>query len=361
MKSLLFSLLFTVSNYTTYNIKIPEDNLMKNTGEFLMMPEKQIATFNLNVKKKEIKIQQNQKETTISLKQIIDYENYYSAPKGRVIIGDKTKVIHISKNVFNNDNAVEVLIQAAFLGSKKEKYDPFVIDFLLNQNGEVQLLGSTYQGTGQGSNPVFAIIDGKAYYGIYDDRYLEGFLYSHQKLNEIPYITDSEFTNGAIVFKKNSWTYCNEQNIPIEEAIRDKQNFIDKLIGNKEDSLVIDHTIQYYDMDYKPTNTSKLKIKVVATYYDPYYNLNGIRNLMQDLSKSHSIKIIPVLMNYVSDDRSLDLPGDDYGNTTVSALAENELSNILIEKPEFLINYNKRYLDLNLLKKWWINNKHLYN
>ena len=55
MKSLLFSLLFTVSNYTTYNIKIPEDNLMKNTGEFLMMPEKQVATFNLNVKKKKSK------------------------------------------------------------------------------------------------------------------------------------------------------------------------------------------------------------------------------------------------------------------------------------------------------------------
>lgn len=339
---------------------MPENTIQKNYGAFIMMPEYEEASFNLDFTKNEIEIQQGSKKTMIPLQQIVDYEYYYSAPKGRVLEKNKTKVIHISKNVFNDNDAIEVLIQASFLGSEKEKYAPFVIDFLLNENGEVQLFGSTYQGTGQGSNPVFAIIDGKAYYGIYDNRYLGDFLYPHQRLNAIPHITNSNFTNGVIVYKHNSWEYAKQQNIPIEETIKSKQDFINNLIGNKDNSLIINHSIQYYDIDYNPTNIEKVKVKMVATYNDSYYNLNGIRNLMRDLGKCNSIKIVPILMDYLNDDRSLDLPADDYGNTTVSRLAEASLFNILTNNPKLLINYDKTYITNEFLTTWWANNKHLY-
>lgn len=326
-----------------------------------MMPEYEVASFNLDFEKNEIGIQQGSKKTTISLQQIINYEDYYAAPKGRILEESKIKVIHISKNVFNDNDGIEVLIQAAFIGSEIEGYKPFVIDFLLNKKGEVQLLGSTYAKTGQGSDPVFAVIDGKAYYGIYDNRYLGNFLSPHQKLNAIPHIKNSEFTNGFIVYKHNSWEYARQQNVSIDETIKSKQEFITKLIGKKDESLIVNHSIQYYDIDYNPTHIGKVEVKMVATYNDLYYNQNGIRNLIENLGKCNSFKIVPVLMNYLNDDRSLDLPGDDYGNTTVSQIAKNALSNILRNTPELLVNYNKTYIDIKLLTKWWTNNKHLYD
>lgn len=359
MKLLLLSLLFTFSNCKPNTTKMP-DATQENFGEFIMMPENEAATFNLNFTKNEIEIQQANKKITIPLQQIVDYEDYYAAPKDRELVGSKTRVIHISKNVFNDNKAIEVLIQAAFLGSKKEKYESFVIDFLLNENGEVQLFGSTYHGTGQGSHPVFAIIDGKTYYGIYENRYLGDFLQPYQKLKAIPHISDTKFTNGHIVYEHNSWEYVKQKNIPIEETIKSKQDFITKLIGNKDESLIINHTIQYYDMDSNPANIEKVKVKMVATYNDEYYNLNGIRNLMADFGECDSIKVIPVLMDYLKDDRSIDLPADDYGNTTVGHLAERVLSHILSHKPELLINYNETYSNLELVTKWWAINKHLY-
>lgn len=359
MKLLLLGLLFTFSNCNNNN-KMLENNIQKNYGAFIMMPENEDASFNLNFTKNEIEIQQASQKTTIPLQQIVDYEDYYTAPKGRILDKNKTRVIHISKNVFNNNDGIEVLIQVAFMGSKTENYGPFVIDFLLNEKGEVQLFGSTYKGTGQGSNPVFAIIDGQAYYGIYDHRYLGDFLYPHQKLNAIPHITNSKFTNGVIVYKHHSWDYAKQQNISIEETIKSKQDFINQLIGNKDESLIVNHSIQYYDIDYHPTHLEKVKVKMVATYNDTYYNPRGIRNLIEDLGQCNSIKIVPILMDYLNDDRSLDLPADDYGNTTVGRIAEAALSNIFRNKPELLINYNKTYITLELLKKWWKSNKHLY-
>lgn len=338
-----------------------KDDTIINTGKFIMMPENEMASFKINLKKNSIDIIQDKNKKSISLLPIYDYEDYYSAPKGRKLIKSKLKVIHISKNVFNNDGAIEILIQAGFAGSSKEGYDPFVIDFLLNENGEAKLIGSTYQATEQGSHPVFSIIDGKAYYGIYDDRNLGNSLYPYQKLNAPPFITDNQFTNGEVILRKKSWEYSRQKGITVERAIDERKENINRLIGDKKQSNIINHSIQHYDMDYNPTDIQKIKVEMVATYNSPNYNERGIRSLMSDWGESESNKTVPVLMFYLEDERSIDLPADDYGNTTISALAERALSNVFSINPEFLINYSEKYVNKDLLNEWWKTNKHLYN
>ena len=334
-----------------------KEEVTTNSGVFIMMPENKEASFSLDFKQYNVTIQQGKKETIIPLQQLYKYEDRYSAPKGRELIENKTRVIHISKNVFDNDDEIEVLIQATFNPPKKDNSEVFVIDFLLNQDGSVQLLGSTYIGTGQGSDPVFAIIDDKAYYGVYDDRNLGNFLEPYQKLNAVPLVTNTKFTNGIVVYKKRNWEYAKEKEIPVEETIKSKQDFITKLIGNKEKSVTVTHAITYYDIDYNPTDTKKVKVNMVATYNNYHYNTRGIRSLMRDLGKCNSIKIIPVLMEYLEDNRSIDLPGDDYGNTTISLLAEKALSDIYVVNPNFFINYTDGFIYKDGLEKWWKKNQ----
>lgn len=352
-------LLMVFSNNCIDNTE--KNDAMVDTGKFIMMPENEMASFIMDFNKKEIEIRQGLKKTIISLQPITDYEDYYAAPKGRKPLKNETKIIHISKNVFNKDDGIEILVQVGFSGSKKEGYAPFVVDFLLHENGPAKLFGSTYEGTGQGSNPVFALIDDKAYYGIYDDRRSGDFLYPHQKLNAAPHIMDTGFTNGYIVFKKINWEYAKQQGIPIDRAIKERKNFITKIIGDKKETNIVNHTIQYYNSDYSLANTSNIKIEMVATYGEPYYNLQGVKSLMNDLAQCKSIEIIKLLMFYLSDGRSIDLPGDDYGNTTISYLAENQISAIFFSNPEFLINYGEKYITKELLEQWWENNKLLYD
>ena len=345
----------------------PKNDFMNDTGNFIMMPDKQQSSFKLDLERQQLIIDQNNTSIIILLEQAINYEDTYAAPKGKQLIKQKSKVLHISKNVFNNDPAVEVLIQLAYK-LQTDQPEEFVLDLVVSENGSVTLLGSTYwRGTGMESHPVFAIIDGKAYYGIYDDRYhglidepVGKFLKAHQQLNGPPYTMDSGFTNGTISYVKSSWEYSKKEGIPIKDAIQSKQNFLKRLIGNKEDSLIVNHSIQYYGRDYKPSDRVEVKVKVVATFNDEDYNPRGIRSLISDLGKCSEIQIIPLLMYYLEDDRSLDLPGDDYGETTISRLAENALSKILRKHPDLFINYRERFVSYNLLTTWWSQNKQFY-
>jgi len=341
---------------------------MESTGKFIMMPDNQEASFKLDLEKKQITINQNNKSIIILLEQAINYEDRYAAPKEKQLIKEKSKILHISKNVFNNDNNIEVLIQLAYeLPTNNPK--EFVLDLLISENGDIKLLGTTnWAGTSMGSHPVFAIIDDKAYYGIYDDRYhglidepVGGSLYDSQRLNAIPYIMKSGFTNGTISYRKTSWKYSQEKGILIDEAIQTNQDFITKLIGDKEDSLLINHAIQNFDINYNPTEVDTVQVKTVATYNNSDYNQRGIRSLMSELGRFHSIKIVSVLMDYLEDDRGVDLPADDYGQTTISGLAESALSEIFQNNSELLINYKAHYVSPDLLTKWWEKNKHLYD
>ena len=211
-KLIILSTVFAFFNCKSNVMIKSKDGIIKNTGEFIMTPKNTRASFSLDFQKNSIEIQEASKKTIISLQQMYEYQDRYTAPKGRKLIKEKTHVIHISKNVFNNNDSIEILIQAAFAGSRKEKYEPFVIDFLLNESGKVTLYGSTYQGTRQRSDPVFAIVDEKAYYGIYDDyKLIRNSLKPHQKLNGVPHIMESGFRNGVIVFKKMSWEYAQQK------------------------------------------------------------------------------------------------------------------------------------------------------
>jgi len=354
-------LLFTFFTCTSSNsgTKILAEDPMLQEGTFIMMPDNEEASFHLDFESNTIVIVQNNKETTISLQPLFDYEEYYSAPKNRQILKDKTGIIHISKNVFNTDDAIEVLLQVAYNPPANDTSKPFVIDFLLSENGTAQLFGSTYDKTGQGSHPVFAIIDNQAYYGVYDDRRLGNFLYPHQKLYASPHFLEDEFSNGNLVYKKNSWEYSKAKGISVEETINNKKHFITRLIGTKEKALYVDHTIHYY-FDNN-TSSENVTVKMVETYNDVYYNPIGIRNLIEDLGECNSIKIIPVLMDYFSDDRNIDLPADDYGSTTIGILAEKALSKVFQNNPSYFINYNENYISNKLLEKWWSHNKKMYN
>ena len=356
--ALLTSLFFFLNCNSSEELN---NEAMAHTGKFIMTPEHKEASFNIDFKENSISIQQGANKTNISLQQLYEYEDYYAAPKGRKLIENKTGVIHISKNVFNADDAIEVLIQAAFNPPKDDNSKPFIIDFLLKEDGTVSLLGSTYIKTGQGSDPVFAIVDDKAYYGVYDDRNLGNFLKDYQKLNTAPNVTNTRFTNGTMVYRKSNWDYSKQKGLSIEETIEAKKDFIDKLIGPKEEVLTVDHSITFYDMDYKPSTTEKIKVKMVGTYGDRHFNSRGIRSLMEDLGKCNSKKIVPVLMEYLEDNRNIDLPGDDYGSTSISILAQTALADIFIDKPEHFIDYTDEYISKDGLAKWWKRSKQHYN
>lgn len=337
-------------------------NNSHHAGEFIMMPEQEPSTFAVDFSNQHIVITQNGKTEQVSLMPLVEFENYYSAPAEKVLIPDQTSVIHISRNVFDNDDAIEVLIQAAY--AMPDGYNPFVIDFILNQHGEAQLVGSTSRGTGQGSHPVFAIIDDKGYYGIYDDRRIAGnFLYPYQRLNAPPRISAAAFTNGYIVYQKTTCAYAQQQNLPIDQILQDKQQFVNRLIGPKNQALLINHTIALGRAQFIDKNASasiNTTTRVVATYNDAHYNLAGIRSLMADFATCDTKAVVPILMSYLDDERSLDLPGDDYGSTTVSRLAMRMLDRLHDRKPDLLVNYSATIITKEQLFDWWQENRQHY-
>ena len=211
-------------------------------------------------------------------------------------------------------------------------------------------------------DPVFAIVDDQAYYGIYDDRKILGdFLRPHQRLHGIPRIMESGFTNGVVVFEKISWEYAQQKRLSMKETIGLKKRFITQLIGDEEDFVNMQHSIVYHSRNHEPpVYRDSMEMDMVATYHDDTYNYQGIRNLMEDLGKGDSIQVIPLLMEYLEDDRSIDTPADDHGNTTIGSLAEAALKKIHGRKPELFINYTKPYLHRKSVQAWWEGNKSTY-